>query len=94
MGKLYVSNLPFKMTDADLKAEFESIGSVIGANIVLDKETGRSRGFGFVEMEKSAEAMEKMNGANIDGRNITVSPAREREDRGRRGGREQNNLNR
>ena len=66
MKKLYIGNLPFSTTDADLRAAFEPFGQVQSASVVIDRETGRSRGFGFVEMandNEAATAIEKMNGA-------------------------------
>ncbi|GIW45130.1 MAG: RNA-binding protein [Candidatus Binatia bacterium] len=78
--KLYVGNLPFQATDADLQALFSQAGQCESATVVTDRYTGRSRGFGFVEMSSSAEAaqaIEQFNGASFMGRNITVSEARE-----------------
>lgn len=86
--KIYVGNLPFSTTDADLAAAFETHGEVQSANVVMDRETGRSRGFGFVEMndDDARVAIEQMNGMDMDGRQLTVNEARPREDRGPRGG--------
>jgi len=88
MIKLYVGNLPFSINDASLRDLFSEFGDVQSASVVLDRETGRSRGFGFVEMERSAgeEAMNSMNGKSVDGRNLVVNEARPREDRPRGGG--------
>jgi len=83
---LYIGNLPYNTTSDDLKKAFEQFGSVSRAQVVSDRETGRSRGFGFVEMEEGGEqAIEDMNGADFGGRRLTVNEARPREDR-RNGG--------
>jgi RNA recognition motif-containing protein len=82
---LHVSNLGFDVQDADLKGFFTPYGEVTSARIINDKFTGRSRGFGFVEMSDEAaakKAMADLNDATIDGRNIKVVEARPREDRG------------
>jgi RNA recognition motif-containing protein len=91
MGKkLYVGNLPYSFTDADLQRIFEPHGSVVSAQVIMDRETGRSKGFGFVEMGSDAEArtaIEAMNGNAIDGRPLTVNEARPKpEGGGGRGG--------
>jgi len=81
---LYVSNLGFKVTDNDLRKLFEGFGQVSSAKIITDRETGRSRGFGFVEMDSEKDAtsaMTKLNGKEMDGRAISVSVAKERENR-------------
>ena len=88
-NKLYVGNLSFRVTSEDLQDYFASAGTVESANVVFDRETGRSRGFGFVEMadEDSANnAIAQFNGQEYDGRNIVVNEARPREDRGGFGG--------
>jgi cold-inducible RNA-binding protein len=88
-NKLYVGNLSFRVTSEDLQDYFASAGTVDSANVVFDRETGRSRGFGFVEMadEDSANnAIAQFNGQEYDGRNIVVNEARPREDRGFGGG--------
>ena len=88
--KLYIGNLPFATTDTELRDLFGDCGQVDSVNIVTDRETGRSRGFGFVEMssrEEAAEAIEKLNGREMHGRAIVVNEARPREDRGGGGGR-------
>lgn len=88
-NKLYVGNLSFRVTSEDLQDYFGSAGTVESANVVFDRETGRSRGFGFVEMvdEDSANnAIAQFNGQEYDGRNIVVNEARPREDRGGFGG--------
>lgn len=76
--KLFVGGLSWDTTDESLKSFFASAGSVVSANVIKDKYTGRSRGFGFVEMSTDAEAEEakKLNGQALDGRNITVNDAR------------------
>jgi cold-inducible RNA-binding protein len=88
-NKLYVGNLSFRVTSEDLQEYFGAAGPVESANVVMDRETGRSRGFGFVEMadEDSANnAIAQFNGQEYDGRNIVVNEARPREDRGFGGG--------
>ncbi|MEX0716636.1 MAG: RNA-binding protein [Planctomycetaceae bacterium] len=85
--KLYVGNLSFKTTADSLREAFAQYGTVTSASVVSDRETGRSRGFGFVEMSDGAdEAIEAMNGADLDGRTLTVNEARPREDRPSGGG--------
>jgi len=92
MGKkLYVGNLPFAATDEDLYNVFCEMGKVTSARVVIDRETGRSKGFGFVEMDTDNEAMEaasQLHGKPFMGRPLTVNEARPREegDRGGRGG--------
>jgi cold-inducible RNA-binding protein len=83
--KLYVGNLPWRISSDDLFEYFGQAGTVESANIVQDRETGRSRGFGFVEMASSndaAAAIEQFNGIEFDGRNMIVNEARPREDGG------------
>jgi RNA recognition motif-containing protein len=87
--KLYVGNLSFRVTSDDLQEHFSQAGSVESANIVQDRETGRSRGFGFVEMsneEDANNAIAQFNGQEYDGRNMVVNEARPREEGGGRGG--------
>jgi len=85
---LYVGNLPYNTTADDLRDAFGQFGTVTRAQVVSDRETGRSRGFGFVEMSDGGEsAVEAMNGASFQGRTLTVNEARPREDRGPGGGR-------
>jgi RNA recognition motif-containing protein len=88
MGKnLYVGNLPFTTTDADLEALFGQHGQVARTQIIMDRDTGRSRGFAFVEMNDGADAaIQALNGAQFQGRSLTVNEAKPREDRGRSGG--------
>jgi RNA recognition motif-containing protein len=85
MMKLYVGNLPFSTGDDQLRSIFESHGEVTSATVVMDRDTGRSRGFGFVEMsndEEARAAIEATNGQSIDGRAIVVNEAKPRENRG------------
>src|SRR6476661_6398825 len=87
--KLYVGNLSFQTSSEDLQELFASAGTVESASVVEDRDTGRSRGFGFVEMaskEEGEAAIAQFNGKELDGRNLTVNEARPREDRGGRGG--------
>ena len=76
--KLYVGNLPFQTTEDDLDSMFGQIGSVESVRIITDRDTGRSRGFGFVEMgdEDADKAIEQLNGNELDGRALTVNEAR------------------
>ncbi len=81
---MYVSNLSFHTGDDDLRKLFEQFGSVTSAKVISDRATGRSRGFGFVEMDSEAEAKEAIKGLNnkeIEGRAMSVSVAKERPDR-------------
>ena len=83
--KLYVGNLSFGVTSDDLFEHFSQAGTVESANVVQDRDTGRSRGFGFVEMASEDEAnnaIAQFNGQDYDGRNLVVNEARPREDRG------------
>lgn len=87
--KLYVGNLSFSTSSDDLQQLFAQVGTVESATVVEDRETGRSRGFGFVEMASSEEgqkAIEQFNGTDFNGRNLTVNEARPRENRGGGGG--------
>jgi len=85
--KLYVGNLSFDTTSDDLRDAFAQFGQVTSAQIVSDRETGRSRGFAFVEMADGADqAIAAMNGAQLQGRTLTVNEAKPREDRPRTGG--------
>jgi RNA recognition motif-containing protein len=88
-NKLYVGNLSFRVTSEDLHEYFAAAGAVESANVVFDRETGRSRGFGFVEMgseDDANNAIAQFNGQEYDGRNMVVNEARPREDRGGGGG--------
>ena len=92
MGKkLYVGNLPYSVSDSDLQQMFEAHGTVTSAQVIMDRDTGRSKGFGFVEMSSDAEAqaaVDAMNGKDINGRPLTVNEARPKpEGGGGRGGR-------
>jgi RNA recognition motif-containing protein len=87
--KLYVGNLSFNTTSEDLREYFSQAGNVESASVVEDRDTGRSRGFGFVEMssrEEGEAAIQQFNGKDFGGRNLTVNEARPREDRGFGGG--------
>jgi len=84
---LYVGNLPFQTTSGDLEQLFGQYGTVTKAQVISDRETGRSRGFAFVEMSDGAEAaVEALNNAEFQGRRLTVNEAKPREDRPRGGG--------
>src|SRR5262245_44683475 len=83
--KLYVGNLAFTTRENDLQQLFSQVGSVESVSMVTDRDTGRSRGFAFVEMASKSEgeaAISKFNGAELDGRSLTVNEARPRESRG------------
>ena len=86
MGKkLYVGNLPYTASDSDLQRLFEPHGPVQSAQVVVDRDTGRSKGFGFVEMETNEAAqaaISALNGQDFSGRSLTVNEARPREERG------------
>ena len=86
---IYVGNLPFSATEDELRSKFEAYGSVSRVNIITDKETGRPRGFGFVEMNDDNEgraAIEALNGKDFGGRAVKVNEARPREGGGGGGG--------
>lgn len=84
---IYVGNLSFQATADDLRELFGQYGTVTSAQVVNDRETGRSRGFGFVEMADGGDqAIAALNGAQVGGRNLTVNEAKPREDRPRSGG--------
>jgi cold-inducible RNA-binding protein len=83
--KLFVGNLSFQTTSADLEALFAEVGTCESAAVISDRETGRSRGFGFVEMasnEEAQKAIAALNGRDVQGRQLNVSEAKERADRG------------
>ena len=87
--KLYVGNLPYSVDDQALRHNFSGYGDVQSAKVMMDRDTGRSKGFAFVEMGNAAEAqaaIEALNGMSVQGRSITVNLARPREDNGQRGG--------
>jgi cold-inducible RNA-binding protein len=87
--KLYVGNLSFNTSNQDLSDLFSQVGTVETATVVEDRETGRSRGFGFVEMaskEEGQKAIEELNGKEVDGRELKVNEAKPRENRGFGGG--------
>jgi RNA recognition motif-containing protein len=87
---LYVGNLSYDTSDSDLRTLFEQHGSVESAQVIMDRDSGRSKGFGFVEMSNSQQAdaaISALNGKEVDGRALTVNEARPREDRGGGGGR-------
>lgn len=87
--KLYVGNLPYNFTSADLQAMFAAKGEVTSADVVMDRDTGRSRGFGFVEMpdDDGRKAIEELDGADSGGRRLTVNEARPRSNSGGGGNR-------
>jgi RNA recognition motif-containing protein len=82
-SKIYVGNLPYSVTDSTLESNFAEFGSVSSAKVMMDRETGRSKGFGFVEMasaEVAQAAIKALDGMSVDGRSITVNLARPREE--------------
>lgn len=87
--KLYVGNLSFKTTENELRSLFEAHGDVASASLVMDRETGRPRGFGFVEMpnaDQAQAAIQAINGKNVGGRDLVVNEAQPKPDRPRSGG--------
>ena len=84
--KLYVGNLPFTATEEEVRELFEKHGTVTSVNLITDRETGRPRGFGFVEMDDPSAAMNALNGYEFGGRALRVNEAEERRDRNRGGG--------
>ena len=79
MKKLYVGNLPYSYRDSDLEEMFADYGTIASAVIIMDRQTNRSKGFGFVELEDEAmadKAVEELNGKDVDGRNAVVNEAR------------------
>ena len=91
MGKkLYVGNLTYSITDSELQEMFQAHGTVASAQVIMDRDTGRSRGFGFVEMstpEEAQAAIAALNGTQMDGRSLTVNEAKPQEPRSGGGGR-------
>jgi RNA recognition motif-containing protein len=86
--KLYIGNLPFTSTEADLKDLFSRHGTVESVSVIMDRETGRPRGFAFVEMEDATaaqDAIRALDGSDLGGRNIKVNEAQDRDRGGRRG---------
>jgi RNA recognition motif-containing protein len=86
--RLYVGGLPYQTTEQELQELFEQIGPVTQATVIIDRETGRSKGFGFVEMsndEDAQAAIQSLNGSYLGNRTITVNEARERQSGGNRG---------
>lgn len=82
MKKIYVGNLPFSATEQEVRELFEAYGSVESVQLITDRETGRPRGFGFVEMASGAdEAIEALNRTDMGGRTLNINEARPREDR-------------
>ncbi len=87
--KLYVGNLSYSVTDGSLRELFSSVGEVVSATVITDRMTGRSRGFGFVEMVDSTaaqQAIDQLNGRDLEGRAIKVAEARPQRDRGSHSG--------
>ena len=84
--KLYVGNMPFSMDESQLRTMFGEYGEIDSANVITDRETGRPRGFAFVEMQDAdaRKAMSELNEREVDGRQLKVNEARARENRGRR----------
>lgn len=94
--KLFVAKLSFDTTDDSLRAKFEEFGTVTSANVIVDRDSNRSKGFGFVEMESdeaAQTAIKELDGQELDGRQIAVSVARPREERPRGGGNYQGGNN-
>ena len=87
--KLYVGNLPYSVTEAQIRALFEQVGEITEVALIMDRETGRPKGFGFVEMateQAAQEAIQRFNGYSFEDRNLTVNEARPREERSGGGG--------
>jgi RNA recognition motif-containing protein len=84
MKKIYVGNLPWSSDDASLRELFATVGEVLSVAVISDRETGRSRGFGFIEMDDADadKAIAELNGREVDGRELRVNEARERPARG------------
>lgn len=90
MKSLFVGNLSFQTTESDVRAAFEAYGEITRVQLMTDRETGRARGFGFVEMsddQAAANAITGLNGKQLDGRALTVNEAKPRAERGSSGGR-------
>jgi RNA recognition motif-containing protein len=83
--KLYVGNLSFNVTQGEVEELFGPIGEIHSVNIITDRFTGKSRGFGFVEMENADQAIQELNGKELDGRALTVNEAREKPKRDSKG---------
>ena len=88
MKRIYVGNLPWSADDASLRDLFATVGEVHSSAVISDRETGRSRGFGFIEMDDSDadKAISQLNGRELDGRALRINEARERTERGGGGG--------
>jgi RNA recognition motif-containing protein len=88
MKRIYVGNLPWSADENSLRELFAAVGEVHSAAVITDRETGRSRGFGFIEMDNADadKAISQLNGQDMDGRPLRVNEARERTERGGRGG--------
>lgn len=84
MKKLYVGNLPFKVTEDDIRNLFEQYGSVHSVSLIVDRYTGKMRGFGFVEMDNAEEAIKSLDGHDMEGRALRVNLAREKNERPKR----------
>ena len=85
---IYVGNMAYSVTEDDLREAFAPFGTITSANLIMDKFSGRSKGFGFVEMADNSEAdaaIKGLNGTDLQGRNLTVNQAKPREDRPQRG---------
>lgn len=94
---IFVSNLSYAVTEDDLLGFFEEFGTVDSTKVIVDRETGRSRGFGFVEMandEEAAAAIKSLNGSHVDGRAMNVNEAKPREERSKPSGRSYSGANR
>ena len=86
---IYVGNLPYQMTEDELRDLFAEFGDVVSTKLIVDKFTDQSKGFGFVEMSNNSEAqkaIDELNGRDVNGRSVTVNQARPRQDRSRGGG--------
>ena len=87
--KIYVGNLPYSVTNADLQHNFSEFGEVVSASVMTDRDSGRSKGFGFVEMGSATQAqaaIDGLNGQSVSGRALVVNLARPRDDNARSGG--------